>query len=40
VSFRDNPLGEIKVPLTWTAGVAVIVAIVVAITLLATDRRG
>lgn len=40
MSFRDNPLGEIKVPLTWTAGVAVLVAIVVAITLLATDRRG
>jgi rod shape-determining protein MreC len=40
VAFRENPLGELKVPLTWTAAVAVIVAAVVAITLLATDRRG
>ena len=40
MAFRENPLGELKVPLTWTAAVAVIVAAVVAITLLATDRRG
>jgi len=40
VAFRENPLGELKVPLTWTAAVAVIVAAVVAIALLATDRRG
>jgi rod shape-determining protein MreC len=40
VAFRDNPLGELKVPLTWTAAVALIVAAIVAIALLATDRRG
>jgi rod shape-determining protein MreC len=40
VSFRDNPLGEIKVPLTWTAAVALVVAAVVAVAFLATDRRG
>ena len=39
MSFRDNPLGELKVPLTWTAAVAFVVAAVVAITLLVSDRR-
>jgi rod shape-determining protein MreC len=40
VSLRDNPLGEIKVPLAWTAAVALVVAAVVAVAFLATDRRG
>jgi rod shape-determining protein MreC len=40
VAFRENPLGELKVPLTWTAAVALIVAAIVAIALLANDRRG
>jgi rod shape-determining protein MreC len=40
VSLRDNPLGEIKVPLAWTAAVALVVAGVVAVAFLATDRRG
>lgn len=40
MSFRDNPLGELKVPLTWTAAVALVVAAVVAVAFLATDRRG
>ncbi|MFP5447549.1 MAG: rod shape-determining protein MreC [Alphaproteobacteria bacterium] len=39
MSFRDNPLGEIRVPLVWTAGVALVVAVVVAVTLLLGDRR-
>jgi rod shape-determining protein MreC len=39
VSFRDNPLGEIRVPLVWTAGVALVVAVIVAVTLLLGDRR-
>jgi rod shape-determining protein MreC len=39
VSLRDNPLGELKVPLTWTAAVALIVAAVVAIAFLVSDRR-
>ncbi len=40
MSFRDNPLGELKVPLTWTAAIAILIALVFAITLVATDRRG
>ncbi|MDP2212750.1 rod shape-determining protein MreC [Phenylobacterium sp.] len=39
MSFRDNPLGEIRVPLVWTAGVALVVAVIVAVTLLLGDRR-
>jgi rod shape-determining protein MreC len=39
VSLRDSPLGELKVPLTWTAAVALIVAAVVAIAVLVSDRR-
>ena len=39
MSFRDNPLGEIRVPLVWTAAVALIVAVIVAVTLLLGDRR-
>ncbi|MDP3173617.1 MAG: rod shape-determining protein MreC, partial [Phenylobacterium sp.] len=40
MSLRDNPFGELKVPLTWTAAVALIVAAIVAMVLLANDRRG
>jgi len=39
VSFRDRPILEMKVPLTWTAGVAVIIAIVIGVALLLGDRR-
>jgi len=39
VALRDNPLGELKVPLAWTAGVALIVALVAALVLLLSDRR-
>ncbi|HEX2802176.1 MAG TPA: rod shape-determining protein MreC [Phenylobacterium sp.] len=39
MSLRDNPLGELKVPLTWTAAIALIVAAVVAVALLLSDRR-
>ena len=39
MSLRDNPLGELKVPLTWAAAVALIVAAVVAIAFLISDRR-
>ena len=39
MSLRDSPLGELKVPLTWTAAVAVAVAIVAVIALLVSDRR-
>ncbi|HEY8616213.1 rod shape-determining protein MreC [Phenylobacterium sp.] len=39
MSLRDSPLGELKVPLTWTAAVAVIVAGVAATAVLLSDRR-
>jgi rod shape-determining protein MreC len=39
VSLRDNPLGELKVPLTWAAAVALIVAVVAATAILLSDRR-
>ncbi len=39
MSLRDNPLGELKVPLTWAAAVALIVAAVVAVAFLVSDRR-
>lgn len=39
MAFRESPLGELKVPLTWTAAVAVIVAGVIAVALLVSDRR-
>lgn len=37
--LRDNQFGDLKVPLTWTAGVALVVAAVVAAALLLSDRR-
>ncbi len=39
MSLRDNPLGELKVPLAWGGAVALIVAIVAAATVLLSDRR-
>jgi rod shape-determining protein MreC len=39
VALRENPFGELKVPLAWTAGVALVVALVVALALLFSDRR-
>lgn len=39
MALRDNPLGELKVPLAWTAAVALIVAILVGVILLLSDRR-
>ncbi|HSV02179.1 MAG TPA: rod shape-determining protein MreC, partial [Phenylobacterium sp.] len=39
MSLRDSPLGELKVPLTWTAAIAVIVAIVAVVAILVSDRR-
>lgn len=39
MSLRDGGFGELRVPLAWTAGVALIVAVIVAVTLLLTDRR-
>ena len=39
MSFRDGPFNDLKVPLTWTAAVVVVVAIVVAVAFLLADRR-
>jgi rod shape-determining protein MreC len=39
VSLRESPLGELKVPLTWTAGIAVVVAVIAIIAVLVSDRR-
>jgi len=40
VAFRDGPFENLKVPLAWTAAVAVVVAIIAAIVLLVQDRPG
>jgi rod shape-determining protein MreC len=39
VSLRDNPFGELKVPLTWAAAIALVVAAVAATAILLSDRR-
>ena len=39
MSLRDNPLGELKVPLTWAAAIALVVAAIAATAILVTDRR-
>ena len=40
MSLRDGPFQDLKVPLTWTAAVAVIVAMVIGLALLLGDHRG
>jgi rod shape-determining protein MreC len=39
MSLRDSQFGELKVPLTWTAAVALIVVGIVAVALIMSDRR-
>jgi rod shape-determining protein MreC len=39
MSLRDNPLGELKVPLTWTAGIVFIVVLIASVAILLSDRR-
>ena len=39
MSYRDGPFNDLKVPITWTAAIAVIVAGVIAAALLLSDRR-
>ena len=39
MALRENPFGEVRVPLAWTAGVALVVGIIVAVGLLMSDRR-
>jgi rod shape-determining protein MreC len=38
--LRDGPFQDLKVPLTWTAAIALVVALVIGLTLLFGDRRG
>ncbi len=37
--LRQDPFGELKVPLTWTAAVALIVAVIIGAAMLLSDRR-
>ena len=39
MSLRDNPLGELRVPLTWTAGIVFIVVMIASVAILLSDRR-
>ena len=39
MALRDNPFGELKVPLALTAAVALLVAVVLAVAILLSDRR-
>jgi hypothetical protein len=36
MSLRDNSLGELKVPLTWTAGIVFIVVLIASVAILLT----
>ncbi len=39
MAYREGPLSDIKVPLTWAAGVAVVIAGLIAVGVLLSDRR-
>jgi rod shape-determining protein MreC len=39
MSLRDNPLGELKVPLTWTAGIVFIVVLIASMAILLSEGR-
>ena len=39
MSLRDGPFGDIRVPLTWSAAAALVIAIIIAGALLLGDRR-
>ena len=40
MAFRQDTFGDLKVPLAWTAGVALVVCVVIGIALMLSDRRG
>jgi rod shape-determining protein MreC len=40
MSLRDGPFQDIRIPLTWTAAIALIVAAVIGVAILLGDRRG
>jgi rod shape-determining protein MreC len=39
VAFRDGPFDQLKVPLAWTAAVAVVVALIASVLMILGDRR-
>lgn len=39
MAYREGPLSDIKVPLTWTAGAAAVVAALIALGVLLSDKR-
>jgi rod shape-determining protein MreC len=39
LSLRDGPFGDIRVPLTWSAAAALVIAAIIAAALLFSDRR-
>lgn len=39
MSLREGPFGDIRVPLTWSAGAALVIAAIIAAALLLGDRR-
>ncbi len=39
MAYRDSPFQELKVPLTWTAAVALVLALTVAISIFVYDRK-
>jgi rod shape-determining protein MreC len=39
LSLRDGPFGDIRVPLTWSAGAALVIAVIIACALLLSHQR-
>jgi len=39
VAFRDGPFDQLKVPLAWTAAVAVVIALIASVLMILADRR-
>ncbi len=39
MALRDNPFGELRVPLTWTAGIVFVVVLIASVAILLSDRR-
>ncbi len=39
MALRENPFGDLKVPLAWTAAVMLVVAAVAAVAFVISDRR-
>ena len=40
MAFRQDTFGDLKVPLAWTAAVALVVCVIIGIALMVSDRRG